>query len=348
MKSYTILLIVMMLFASMVLAENPPSLTSFEQFYGQVMGLPAGSFTLRAKVGINVVGTTAIANGKYGYAPTFKITARNNETITFVVVSSLGVETGVGTAVYQEGAATVLNFGLTSVTPSQNVSPNQPSSPSSTGTSTSRSSSRGSTPSGNFPTPAAGTCLYNWECSSYSTCQNGEQTRTCRRVDNCDTLKTQGKVKDVIVLAKPLETQTCSSGTTVAAPVAKICQSGFKRCNGQQVEQCSLQGDSWQFQQLCPGRCDPLTFTCVEAPTVPTTTTATSKPLSSAPYFIGGIVLLVVVIGGLVFLLYNRQKYGPIKKYIEESRGHGYSDALIRSRLMNEGWEGDEINRFLR
>jgi len=342
MKLNALLILVLVLSLLSVLAENPPALTSFEQFYGQVTGLPAGSFTLKAKIGANVVGTTPIVDGRYGYTPTFKIVGNNGDTITFVVASSLGVETAVGTATYNNGDAVSLNFQFSSVVVPQNQSPSSSNQSSSSSADTSRPRSQRS--SGNFPTTTpAGTCLYNWECGSYSNCQNNQQLRTCRRVDQCDLLKTQGKVKDILVLAKPVEVQSCSSSQVISAPVAKLCQPGFKRCEGQELQRCSLEGDQWVFQQLCSGRCDVLTFSCVDEASLPPTPTGGS----TVAYFGAGIAVLVIIIGGLVVLFYRRQKFGPIKHYIAESRQRGFSDSEIRSRLMREGWEGEEINRFL-
>src|SRR3989344_3335227 len=107
-KKYLLLGIVFMLSLSIVIADNPPSLTDFQQFYGTVQNAPGGS-TLNARIGTRTFTTTIAADdGRYGYSPTFKVFAQSGE-IVFSVISN-GIETTVGTATYQNRASTNMNF----------------------------------------------------------------------------------------------------------------------------------------------------------------------------------------------------------------------------------------------
>jgi len=45
----------------------------------------------------------------------------------------------------------------------------------------------------------SGRCIENWQCSAWSACYNGRQTRTCEDLNNCGT-----------ELLKPAESRTCT------------------------------------------------------------------------------------------------------------------------------------------
>src|SRR3989344_5135408 len=106
-KKYLLLGIVFMLSLSIVIADNPPSLTDFQQFYGTVHNAPSGS-TLNAGIGTRTFTTAIAADGRYGYSPTFKVFAQSGS-IVFSVVSN-GLETTVGSATYENRASTNLDF----------------------------------------------------------------------------------------------------------------------------------------------------------------------------------------------------------------------------------------------
>ena len=103
-------LIVLILLSSLVVAQDPPSLTNFQQFYGQVDDLPAGDYALKVIVGEDSYTTLITADGKYGYSPTFKVRGENGQSIKFMVVDSLGIETEVGSATYQNEAVTEMDL----------------------------------------------------------------------------------------------------------------------------------------------------------------------------------------------------------------------------------------------
>ena len=88
--------------------ETPPSLINFHQFYGQVSSLPNGTFTLRANVSGTLFTASVDTMGQYGYSSVFKVSGTEGSSVVFSVVNSLGVQTPVGTAIYQSGAVTNL------------------------------------------------------------------------------------------------------------------------------------------------------------------------------------------------------------------------------------------------
>jgi hypothetical protein len=110
MKLRIIFLLLVICLSSFVVAQvRPPSLDGGQYFFGAMEGAPPGS-TLRARVGIREFSTT-IENNRYGYTPVLRVDGRNGDVITFVVVGTSGFAgKTVGTATYQQGAVTQLNF----------------------------------------------------------------------------------------------------------------------------------------------------------------------------------------------------------------------------------------------
>lgn len=243
MKRTIIITFVLLTFLSVILAINdvPPSF-DFQQFYGSVTGLPAGTgFKVRAQIGTTQTETPIAANGQYGYSPTFKVQGQNGNTINFFIVNAQGAATAVGTPTpYQNGATTTLNFQYTTAPPSTSTTTPQPTYAAAICGNNIRESSEacdgtdlagktcasqvgtGSTGALNCTssctfnttlcTAATGTC---WECNEWSVCRNNNQTRNCVRYQPCSV---QGPD---VVMVDPATEKTCSSstGTTpVSAP----------------------------------------------------------------------------------------------------------------------------------
>lgn len=78
-------------------------------------------------------------------------------------------------------------------------------------------------------------CTENWQCSSWSSCTNNQQTRTCTDLNNCGTTNN-----------KPIETQSCTPQPTTCVDGTSVgaCSNNFKYCNTyyQLVENCNLCG----------------------------------------------------------------------------------------------------------
>jgi hypothetical protein len=109
-------LVVLLYLSSLVVAGNhnlnPPELTNFHQFYGQITGLSTGSYTLNAVVGEQEFTTSISSDGTYGYSPTFKLTGQDGEFITFYVVDALNIEKEVGNFVYERESVSKLDLQL--------------------------------------------------------------------------------------------------------------------------------------------------------------------------------------------------------------------------------------------
>lgn len=312
-----------------VLAESPPSLTSFHQFYGTIMELPANqTFTLKATVGANSFTTPVTIEGKYGYSPTFKVQGVNDAIIVFGVIDQINIEKTIGRFTYKNGVVTELslNYSYIETEPSASnrtqkkenktiITSTQPTSPK--------------------------TCTQSWECGDWGLCRDSQQSRICYRVDNCDQLKVQGQVSDIVSIPKPPEQQSCQP--EVAEPVATICSPELKRCLGTQLQQCSSDGKQWFTLQACLNGCDAITIECNAAPSAP------HKEQSSNAlwYYLLGSLLLIVVISAVAGSILHLRKYAPAKKYITICRKQGLPDQKTKIKLVDAGWDSGKVDALL-
>ena len=332
------LLVVLVIVSSILVAADPPSLTDFQQFYGRIDALPNGTFTLKAAGGTSIYTTPIATDSAYGYSPVFKVYASGNPTITFYAINQLGVERQLGTVAFQGGEVTNLNFQY----PSDQITPPPDTNPPANQTVANQTASSVSDDDDEEPAPT-GTCLYSWICGLWTDCQNNIQTRTCLREDQCDQRLEQGEIAEVIPTPKPAEQRAC---TETAQQSAAICSASTKRCFGLQVQQCSADGQRWETLQTCATSCDAFTIDCKEAAPI---SSQTQKPFPSWIFpLIGSVVLLIVIIILLSFILGKKHKYAPAKEYIEEARMKGVSDTQIKSRLVDQGWDGQQIEKLLK
>ncbi len=66
------------------------------------------------------------------------------------------------------------------------------------------------------------TCSYDWTCTSWSSCTDSKQIRTCTRIDDCDAAFAAGKVAAVIHIDQPVGSQSCISGLTGSLPLKQL------------------------------------------------------------------------------------------------------------------------------
>jgi len=84
-------------------------------------------------------------------------------------------------------------------------------------------------------------CVSEWECTDWSACAAGEQTRTCTDVECGRTTASN----------KPAETQTCS--VSVAVPTG-TCVNGQTVCAGDNLYICY--NNEWELSEECEYGCD--------------------------------------------------------------------------------------------
>ncbi|MBI2145868.1 hypothetical protein HYU22_00835 [Candidatus Woesearchaeota archaeon] len=239
--------------SSCVAAPSPPAAPvplPFHHFYGHVNSLPAGTFTLRAKVNSVTLNSTSIDAEGY-----FDFSINTTETVAPLRVAFYVVrneqEVRVGTALYRNNSETELNFLYSAppTTPSATTPPNE--------TSTANRSTTNQTVVANRT--AAGNCTQSWECGDWSLCRNGQQSRVCYRSDTCDQQLAQGRIAAVLPTSKPSEQRACQEPSV---PVAQYCAPNSKRCLGLELQQCSADGTAWGTLTTCPNGCSALTLEC--------------------------------------------------------------------------------------
>ena len=303
-KILSFVLIVLM--AAMVFAETAPNLVEFQQYYGQVLSLPAGSYRLEASIGGRTFTTTVRADGKYGYSPTFKVYGTNTAPTTFSIVNDQGIKTVLGSAAHQNREVTLINMQYPAPAQSQaTVQTNESGSVAQSTTSDTSSSSNHPRDTSLSPSSLPSqSCNQNWDCGLWSLCADTKQTRTCFRSDSCDQQLVEGKVLKVVPTLKPQEERSCVGeltgeevGTTTST--TSICSALARRCRGTEVQQCSADGNTWQTIDSCEQGCDTTTTRCKAASVVP----SSQKPETTLWYLIGGGILIVIAVILLVLLL---------------------------------------------
>jgi hypothetical protein len=90
---------------------------------------------------------------------------------------------------------------------------------------------------GGYTPPA---CTPDWECSPWSQCINGTQSRTCNDLDECDTEE-----------GRPAEEQTCG----IESVLPSGCTVGQTTCVGSDVFECDDLGE-WNEVETCDKGCD--------------------------------------------------------------------------------------------
>ena len=285
MKKY--ILILLIICATLVIAQEPPTLTDFQVFHGVVNDLPNQTFVLKAVVNGNIHSSTIGVDGGY---EVFKVYASNGDLINFTVMNQLGVATQVGTTSYTNQAITAFNLQYPVAIPDTEEDEPQEETPD--------------------PSLAPTTCAMNWLCGGWSACTT-QETRTCQRVDNCAQW---GTATQVVNVPKPTESRSCSAPAQTTTTAAQACSPNLKRCLGATVQQCAADGTVWNTVQSCPAGCNSVTFSCTEA--IKTQKAETQSPATPGWVLplIGSLVLLIVI--GLILFFIHKKKavatnYGP-------------------------------------
>jgi len=347
MKWLSSIIIALLVFSTVgaVTERDIPSLTNYHQFYGRITGLPAtGSFTLRLQAGTGSVVTTAVASdGKYGYAEVVKVAGTAGDKVVFTVVTSAtGAPVRVGEEPYVGGKVQnkELNYGVSPPLPP----PSPPSSPPETSPDSSpgrrsRDRDRDSTVAAPTGRPA---CLQSWDCSIWTVCAGGSQTRTCIRSDTCDAQLTRREVSGITPIGKPLEQQSCSGAAGTV-----VCPTNSKRCVGNNLQQCSTDGATWITVESCPQGCNPVTFSCR---TAPVKTVVSEPPIPWVPIGAGagGLILIIAIVLIVLHLKKSGSSLQPVREYIFEAKRKGFSDEVIKMKLVAQGWDAEKIEKVLR
>ena len=168
-------------------------------------------------------------------------------------------------------------------------------------------------------------CQYDWQCSGWSVCQFGEQSRSCQRRDDCDGKFARKEVTSISTVPKPEESRSCQEQELPT--MAASCTDGIKNQNEEKVD--------------CGGVCK----ACVT---------------KAIPWYYYGIPVLVVVLallGWLVYYLVQRrgstvslseEKEEQLKSYFQRNIERGLSLEQIKNNLVQGGWEEKLVKKFLK
>lgn len=175
------------------------------------------------------------------------------------------------------------------------------------------------------------TCEMEWRCSAWRSCQNGEQRRTCTRIDDCDAKLDTGEITSIIETSEA-ETKPCQPTRTrepvVREPAAtpepkESCFDGIKNQNEDDVD--------------CGGVCSE----CEE---------------EGLPWFAFGIPLIVIILGAIGGVIYyisthkapplSAAKQQQLRGYFQRHMQKGESKGQIVDNLVKGGWDKGEVKRF--
>ena len=343
----------MSLFVLFVNAEQPPALGDHHLFYGTVTGLPSSSYVVKARVGAQEY-RAAIVDGKYGYVSSLKVKGVNGATVKLFLSSGLDVKE-VGSATYQDGAVTKLNLkypvavesGSTGETTSDTTTSNAIVG---NVTENATSTNATNTTSGNVTSIK---CSISWQCGSWSSCTNGQKTRTCSRSDACDIDLINGNATEIVAVAKPSLTQACTSPVSNQQPaVSKVCNPGMKQCSGVVIQQCAFDGSSWSNIQTCPNGCDSITLACKPA-VVPVAKTEVSEKkkdegIGLVPIIIGVVVVLLLIVVVVVHSKRAKKRLAPLLSYVAQARARRFNDQQIKTTLVSRGWDAKDVDKVLK
>src|SRR3989338_4337086 len=202
-------ILIAFLLVGIAIADDPPSLNNFHQFFGSVENLPAGGgYKVKATLNGEDYTTNIASDLTYGYSPVFKVFGSSGE-INFYILDSLNREQSITTVPFTACGITNLNLNYAeqSSTPVSNTPANTTTTSSNTSSSSSSSNPGRNSPPRNVTIPA-GSCAQNWECGLWGDCSNSQQTRVCYRLDQCDQQLASGEVGQVMTIPKPNEQQS--------------------------------------------------------------------------------------------------------------------------------------------
>jgi hypothetical protein len=219
-------------------------------FYGSaiVNGNPAPTgMKVTAKINNVEVGNTTSVNGKYGFYP-FVLYVNDNDnncenaaTVQFFIEGQPA-----GQSTFQNGVFTNLDLSAIGVvycgdgTCSGSESCSTCSQDCGTCSSGGNGGGTGGSSGGDGGTGNSGSqaCTPSWQCSSWSQCVDGAQTRQCIDSNNCGTQE-----------GKPAVQQLCG----IESVLPSACTEGQTMCVGNDLYACG--GGSWQKSQTCQYGC---------------------------------------------------------------------------------------------
>lgn len=373
MKKLVFVLFVLVLSLA-VLADTPPVLDN-HQFYGDVFwdeSLIAPTEVITVAGGASHItsirGTqcaTGVCSGSYGRDPDtiLRVQGTAGQQIVFYLNDEQ-----VASVAYEVGKAQELDLllGLTAA----DVAATQDSSDAETSDSADLENSGG--------------CRSDWNCTAFSACANGKQSRFCQDENECS---------DTPARWNRTEERNCGAGVVSDSSCTYnwVCTLWSACFNSQQTRHCGRQ-DACGTDGIDPGKpeesksCGSTTpvqtdtpapvdakprASCFDAiqnqneleidcggvcPSCKTTTVVPKEAEQSNLLLIVGVgVLALVVIGLVVFLIIHKKKSAGLSADIEAQLDGIYNGAMekgvnraeVTQKLLNRGWDQSVITKYL-
>jgi hypothetical protein len=173
-------------------------------------------------------------------------------------------------------------------------------------------------------------CLESWNCTAWDSCSGGKQTRTCTDKYYCGT-----------TLTKPSEEQSCQGSSS-----GKSSGVSGKSEPEEDLDLNNLDVGLDQ-QGISQENIPEPDFTFESEETEPLKEKSKFTPL----LLIVASIVLLIIIGGLVFLLYLKPKLdsaNEIKEYIKKEKIKNVPLDKVKKTLVENGWDEKEVNKYLK
>jgi hypothetical protein len=182
-------------------------------------------------------------------------------------------------------------------------------------------------------------CVYQWDCTLWSSCVGNQKTRTCTRGDTCDAQFAAGTVPSIVEMPKPAVTNFCIVESAPAVlPDIPSFQDDERTFKPSCYDGILNQGEE---KIDCGGPCSPC------------------KKSDILLYIIIGVVALLVLVGigaGIYFYITSKKVGGSsggdsgvnqtLRNAYAKGKEKGMTKAQVNQKLIGKGWDPEVLKKF--
>jgi len=191
------------------------------------------------------------------------------------------------------------------------------------------------TKSTNTSSTSSTTCSYQWDCTPWTSCTNNQKTRTCVRIDDCDARLASGEVEAVLNLPKPVISAFCSTQTApeiLSADLLGLQDTTAASCFDGILNQGEEKLD-------CGGPCSPC---------------SKNNTLKYVLITLGVLLVLTALGVGIYFYVSNKKMMAPatdnvgltLQKAYAKGKEKGMSKQEVNQKLMEKGWDPEVLKKY--